>query len=71
MIENDFIYVDQTEKIYRLLTNEFISFTIYPRRFGKSLFLSTVLSFYEENFLWWEKFAPDLWITEEMLRKLR
>ncbi|MDR1337026.1 MAG: AAA family ATPase, partial [Tannerella sp.] len=37
----DFLYVDKTEYLYRLVTQGKPYFLGRPRRFGKSLFLST------------------------------
>lgn len=44
--ENDLIYVDKTELIYNLLNYSFV-FLARPRRFGKSLLLSTIKAFFE------------------------
>ena len=35
------------------------------------MFLEVVSSFFELDFTWWEKYGPDLWITEEMLRMMK
>ncbi|MDR0604024.1 MAG: AAA family ATPase, partial [Bacteroidales bacterium] len=40
--ENDFLYVDKTEFLYTLVTRSRQIFLSRPRRFGKSLFLSTL-----------------------------
>jgi hypothetical protein len=40
--ENDYLYVDKTELIYDLATRGFIYFFSRPRRFGKSLIVSTL-----------------------------
>ena len=44
LIENDAIYVDKTQFIVPLLTkkNNDVYFLSRPRRFGKSLFMSTI-----------------------------
>ena len=49
-INNDYFYIDKTKHI-ELLENFNESFVIYlrPRRFGKSLFLSTLQYYYDEN----------------------
>ncbi|MDR2424637.1 MAG: AAA family ATPase, partial [Prevotellaceae bacterium] len=39
---NDYLYVDKTENIYRLITKGKIYFLSRPRRFGKSLLISTL-----------------------------
>ena len=41
------LYVDKTEFIYKLLDSGTYFFLARPRRFGKSLFLSTLKAFYE------------------------
>ncbi len=42
-----FIYVDKTEYIFRLVQSGVPCFLSRPRRFGKSLFLSTLKSYFE------------------------
>ncbi|KZX17221.1 ATP-binding protein [Methanobrevibacter filiformis] len=44
--KNDFLYVDKTKEIYNLLHNEKIVFLSRPRRFGKSLLVSTLKSLF-------------------------
>ena len=43
----NFIYVDKTEYIYRLVHNNIPYFLSRPRRFGKSLLLSTLKAYWE------------------------
>ena len=43
----DFIYVDKTQYLAKLLHGSGIYFLSRPRRFGKSLFLSTLKSYFE------------------------
>ncbi|MFN0202415.1 MAG: AAA family ATPase [Bacteroidia bacterium] len=54
LIEEKRIYVDKTELIYQLMEgSEFVYFLSRPRRFGKSLLISTLKSIFEgkkENF---------------------
>lgn len=45
--ENGFVYVDKTEPIYRLITSGKYFFLSRPRRFGKSLLLSTIEAFFQ------------------------
>jgi Predicted AAA-ATPase len=45
--ELNMVYVDKTEHIHRLLTTSRQVFFARPRRFGKSLTLSTIRSIYE------------------------
>lgn len=47
IIEGGYVYVDKTEYIYRLIQNGKYYFLSRPRRFGKSLTLSTVEAYYE------------------------
>ena len=70
----DYLYVDKTEVIHRLITSGDYFFLSRPRRFGKSLTLSTIASIYRgegELFkgLWiegqwdWQKIHPVLHIS--------
>lgn len=67
--EGGYIYIDKTEFIYKLVHTGQIYFLSRPRRFGKSLFLSTLKAYFEgkkelfnglkiEQF---EKDNPDAW----------
>jgi len=49
-INNDYLYIDKTKYIEALeaLNEDFLIF-LRPRRFGKSLFLSTLQYYYDEN----------------------
>jgi hypothetical protein len=49
-INNDYLYIDKTKHIETLenLNESFVIF-LRPRRFGKSLFLSTLQYYYDEN----------------------
>lgn len=47
IIENNFVYVDKTELIHKLVSNKGYYFLSRPRRFGKSLLLSTLRAFFE------------------------
>ena len=42
----DYLYVDKTEQIYRLVDRGCYYFLSRPRRFGKSLLLSTIKAFF-------------------------
>lgn len=46
MIQQDFVYVDKTQYIIKLLEGAGYYFLSRPRRFGKSLFLSTLEQFF-------------------------
>ncbi len=56
--EENYIYVDKTEYIYNLITTTKYNFLSRPRRFGKSLFISTL----EEIFTGNKELFKDLWI---------
>ena len=47
IIEDGYVYVDKTELVYRLVSEGKIYFLSRPRRFGKSLLLSTLKSYYQ------------------------
>lgn len=44
--EGGFVYVDKTAQIYKLVKNGGYYFLSRPRRFGKSLLLSTIEAYY-------------------------
>jgi hypothetical protein len=49
-INNDYLYIDKTQFIEKLeILNESFLIFLRPRRFGKSLFLSTLQYYYDEN----------------------
>lgn len=47
IIEGGFVYVDKTELLYNLVHESSIYFLSRPRRFGKSLLLSTLEKYFE------------------------
>ena len=47
IIEGDFVYVDKTDLVYSLVNEGQIYFLSRPRRFGKSLLLSTLRAYFE------------------------
>ncbi len=47
LIKNDYIYVDKTKYIYDILSSSKYIFISRPRRFGKSLLLSTIEYIYQ------------------------
>ncbi len=47
LITNNYIYVDKTKYIYDILNSSEYIFISRPRRFGKSLLLSTIEYIYE------------------------
>ena len=46
IIEGGFVYVDKTDLVYRLVTEGKIYFLGRPRRFGKSLLVSTLKHYF-------------------------
>ncbi|MDR1820709.1 MAG: AAA family ATPase, partial [Methanobrevibacter sp.] len=49
LIENNYLYVDKTKEIHDLINNESIVFLSRPRRFGKSLLVSTLKNLFSGN----------------------
>ena len=47
LVEKDMLYIDKTEHIYNLINEGSFYFLSRPRRFGKSLLLSTIKSVFE------------------------
>jgi len=46
IIENDYVYIDKTEYVYNMTRSKYV-FLSRPRRFGKSLLVSTLESYFE------------------------
>ncbi len=63
IIEGNYIYVDKTEEIFSLISSpETYYFISRPRRFGKSLLISTL----KEIFLGNKELFKDLWIYDKI-----
>ena len=45
--QDDYVYVDKTELIYRLVSSGRYYFLSRPRRFGKSLLISTLEAYFQ------------------------
>ncbi|MEF3255161.1 MAG: AAA family ATPase, partial [Deferribacterales bacterium] len=45
--EEDYLYVDKTKEAYELITGYSYAFLSRPRRFGKSLFIDTLLNIFD------------------------
>jgi len=59
IVQNDYLYVDKTEKIFDLVNNpKGVYFLSSPRRFGKSLLISTLNEIFEGE----KELFKDLWI---------
>jgi len=63
MIERDYVYIDKTEHIFNLFNkgNRFY-FLSRPRRFGKTLLISTLKEFFLGN----KNLFKDLWVGESV-----
>lgn len=44
---NNYIYVDKTHFLHKIISKDKYYFLSRPRRFGKSLFLDTIKTFFE------------------------
>ncbi|GIW22033.1 MAG: hypothetical protein KatS3mg068_1040 [Candidatus Sericytochromatia bacterium] len=62
IINNSYLYVDKTEYIYNLINEGKYYFISRPRRFGKSLLISTL----KEIFLGNKELFKDLWIYDKI-----
>ncbi|MBA3751585.1 AAA family ATPase [Candidatus Dependentiae bacterium] len=49
IIEENYLYIDKTELIYNLISSDFYYFLARPRRFGKSLLISTLSELFSGN----------------------
>lgn len=71
--ENDFVYVDKTEYIYHLVCKPGYYFLGRPRRFGKSLLISTIKAYFEGKRglfkgLAIDRLQPGEWVARPVLR---
>ena len=46
IVEDGYVYVDKTDLVYRLVTEGKVYFLSRPRRFGKSLLVSTLKNYF-------------------------
>lgn len=60
MITEDYLYIDKTEYIYNLVTKGRFYFLSRPRRFGKSLLISTLKELFSNN----RSLFTNLWIDK-------
>ena len=49
IVEGDYLYIDKTKEIHELITTHNYVFLSRPRRFGKSLLLTTIKEIFEGN----------------------
>jgi hypothetical protein len=61
MRSGNYVYVDKTEYVYQIASTEGVYFLSRPRRFGKSLLVSTLNELFEGN----RMLFNDLWITDK------
>lgn len=61
LITEDRLYVDKTEIIYELITTGSVYFLSRPRRFGKSLLVSTLKSLFEGK----RDLFTNLWLGQQ------
>jgi predicted AAA+ superfamily ATPase len=61
IIEEGLLYVDKTKQIYNLIDLGKLYFLSRPRRFGKSLLISTLRELFQGN----KALFKDLWIGQE------
>ncbi len=60
--KNGFLYIDKTEHIFELVNNSKVYFLSRPRRFGKSLLVSTLKELFSGN----KALFKDLWIEDKI-----
>lgn len=60
--EDDLLYIDKTQDIFRMIQSGYYYFLSRPRRFGKSLLLSTL----KEIFLGSKELFKGLWIEDKI-----
>jgi hypothetical protein len=72
LIQGNYIYVDKTEYIYKLINSGKYYFLSRPRRFGKSLLLSTIRYLFEgQRELFKGLYIQDKWEWEEIYPVIR
>ncbi len=62
--ENGFLYVDKTDIIFQLIRQPQYAFLSRPRRFGKSLLISTIQAFFEGRRELFKGLAIDSMVTD-------
>jgi hypothetical protein len=61
IIEEELLYVDKTRQIYNLIDLRKLYFLSRPRRFGKSLLISTFKELFQGN----KELFKNLWIGQQ------
>ena len=64
IIEDHYVYVDKTDLVYKLVTEGKVYFLSRPRRFGKSLLLSTIKAYFQGKKQLFEGLAMEQLETE-------
>ena len=64
IIEDHYVYVDKTDLVYKLVTEGKVYFLSRPRRFGKSLLLSTIKAYFQGKRQLFEGLAMEQLETE-------
>ena len=64
IIEDHYVYVDKTDLVYKLVTEGKVYFLSRPRRFGKSLLLSTIKAYFQGKRRLFEGLAMEKLETE-------
>jgi hypothetical protein len=60
LINEDYLYIDKTELLYQMITQGRVYFISRPRRFGKSLLISTLDAIFQNK----KELFKDLWIDK-------
>jgi len=72
LIQGNYIYVDKTQYIYKLINSGKYYFLSRPRRFGKSLLISTIRYLFQgKKELFKELYIEDKWNWEEIYPVIR
>jgi hypothetical protein len=72
LINGNYIYVDKTEYIYKLINSGKYYFLSRPRRFGKSLLISTIRYLFEgQKELFKNLYIQDKWNWDETFPIIR
>ena len=62
IVKNNYVYIDKTEWVYKMISNPLYYFLSRPRRFGKSLLLDTIEEVFQGN----KKLFEGLWIEDKI-----
>ena len=62
IVKNNYVYIDKTEWVYKMISNPLYYFLSRPRRFGKSLLLNTIEEVFQGN----KKLFEGLWIEDKI-----